>query len=270
LVVMCELVSVVGIAGTATAVFVLLTPLMCAFAGACCRRLFAMQQCLALGRKVRPRTGPIEGKTARPPLSLPWSGKPFSWEHCSLDLAFAHILNNNLARVFLYLTQFTMAESWKWTSDSKLCFVTTGATAPFTALIESVLSPSCLGALQEGGFTHLLVQYGSARDIYEKCVGTARPRLQSDEKKREFIIDGIDFNPEGLQAQFELVQKSEGLVISHAGMNAIHLHGRLSANTGRIWFYPRGSPLPDTTHSGAQHCTTRQPPRRACCSNGTK
>lgn len=163
-----------------------------------------------------------------------------------------------------------MAESWKWTSDSKLCFVTTGATAPFTALIESVLTPSCLGALQEGGFTHLLVQYGSAKDVYDKCVSTARSYVHNDDDKRHLIIDGIDFNPDGLQAQFQLVQRSKGLVISHAGMNAIHLHGKLLANIVRVWFYPRGSPLPDNTHSSAQHCTTRQPPRRACCSNGTK
>lgn len=115
-----------------------------------------------------------------------------------------------------------MAETWKWTADSKLCFVTTGATAPFTALIESVLSPSCLEALREYGFTHLLVQYGSARDIYDKCVSTARSHVQSDKKSRDLIIDGIDFNPDGLQAQFQLVQKSKGLVISHAGMIAIH------------------------------------------------
>ncbi|RMZ73806.1 Glycosyltransferase family 28 [Pyrenophora seminiperda CCB06] len=102
-----------------------------------------------------------------------------------------------------------------------LCFVTTGATAPFTALIESVLSPSCLDALQESGFTHLLVQYGSAKDIYNKCVSTARSHVQSDEKRQHLIIDGIDFNPEGLQAQFQLVQRSKGLVISHAGSGSI-------------------------------------------------
>ncbi|KAI2476786.1 Glycosyltransferase family 1 protein [Pyrenophora tritici-repentis] len=114
-----------------------------------------------------------------------------------------------------------MAESWKWTSDSKLCFVTTGATAPFTALIESVLRPSCLSALQEGGFTHLLIQYGSAKDVYDKRVSTARSYVNNDENKRHLIIDGIDFNPDGLQAQFQLVQRSKGVVISHAGSGSI-------------------------------------------------
>jgi beta-1,4-N-acetylglucosaminyltransferase len=107
--------------------------------------------------------------------------------------------------------------AWTWTSNSKLCFVTTGATAPFTGLIESVLSPSCLDTLQEGGFTHLLVQYGSAEDVYKQCSTRARVYIQETKAKGDFIIDGIDFNPDGLQSQFQLVQRSKGLVISHAG-----------------------------------------------------
>jgi beta-1,4-N-acetylglucosaminyltransferase len=121
-----------------------------------------------------------------------------------------------------------MAETWKWTPDSKLCFVTTGATAPFTALIESVLSPASLNTLQEGGFTHLLVQYGSAQDIYTKCSSEARSHLQSNQTQRDLIIDGIDFNPDGLQAQFQLVQRSKGLVISHAGTRCIRLDEAMS------------------------------------------
>lgn len=114
-----------------------------------------------------------------------------------------------------------MADTWKWTPGSKLCFVTTGATAPFTALIESVLSPPSLDALQASGFTHLLVQYGSAQDVYTKCSNSARAHLQISQAQRDLIIDGIDFNPDGLQAQFQLVQRSKGLVISHAGTRSI-------------------------------------------------
>lgn len=111
-----------------------------------------------------------------------------------------------------------MTDSWKWTSASKLCFVTTGATAPFTALIESVLSPSTLGALRQNGFTHLLIQYGTAKDVYEKCATAVRSHLEQVGQTQELTIDGIDFNPDGLRAQFVLVQQSKGLVISHAGM----------------------------------------------------
>ena len=112
-----------------------------------------------------------------------------------------------------------MATSWKWTPSSKLCFVTTGATAPFTALIESVLSPSSLDALFDKGYTHLLVQYGSANDVYTQASRIAQFHMQN--RSQELIIEGIDFNPDGLQTQLKLVQQSKGLVISHAGSGTI-------------------------------------------------
>ncbi|KAJ4351106.1 N-acetylglucosaminyldiphosphodolichol N-acetylglucosaminyltransferase catalytic subunit alg13 [Ascochyta clinopodiicola] len=112
-----------------------------------------------------------------------------------------------------------MATSWNWTPASKLCFVTTGATAPFTALIESVLSPASLDALLEDGFTHLLVQYGSAQDVFTQAAASARSHVQ--DTKQTLIIDGIDFSPDGLKAQLGLVRQSKGLVISHAGSGSI-------------------------------------------------
>ncbi|KAF2130645.1 glycosyltransferase family 1 protein [Dothidotthia symphoricarpi CBS 119687] len=114
-----------------------------------------------------------------------------------------------------------MAESWNWSTDSKLCFVTTGATAPFTALIEAVLTSSSLDALRENGFTHLLVQYGTAKDIFSRCCDVAQSRIVQEAGKPDIVIQGIDFNPEGLRAQFKLVQESKGLVISHAGSGSI-------------------------------------------------
>ncbi|KAI4908235.1 hypothetical protein J4E90_008859 [Alternaria incomplexa] len=112
--------------------------------------------------------------------------------------------------------------AWNWTANSKLCFVTTGATAPFTELVESVLSPTCLDSLREGGFTHLLVQYGSAEDVYKQFSKLASAYMQeTTSSKGDLIIDGIDFNPDGLKTQFQLVQRSKGLVISHAGSGSI-------------------------------------------------
>src|SRR5436305_5255973 len=112
-----------------------------------------------------------------------------------------------------------MANSWIWTegSDMKVCLVTTGATAPFTGLIESVLQPLSLSSLIEGGYTHLLIQYGTAKEVFNNCVSSARRRVQDTGKK--LIIEGMDFDPNGLQEQFKLVQQSKGLVISHAGMS---------------------------------------------------
>jgi beta-1,4-N-acetylglucosaminyltransferase len=99
----------------------------------------------------------------------------------------------------------------------KACFVTTGATAPFTGLIESVLKPSVLDALQEHGYTHLLIQYGKAKDVFQTESDAARIHLQSSSHHQDLLIDGIDFNPAGLREQFQLVQQTNGLVISHAG-----------------------------------------------------
>ncbi|KAH7093255.1 glycosyltransferase family 28 C-terminal domain-containing protein [Paraphoma chrysanthemicola] len=112
-------------------------------------------------------------------------------------------------------------DTWKWTPQSKLCFVTTGATAPFTALIESVLSSSTLNALRSNGYTHLLVQYGSAKDIFDKSSTAARLHIAGSKEQGPLIVDGIDFDPNSLQSQFTLVQQSKGLVISHAGSGTI-------------------------------------------------
>jgi beta-1,4-N-acetylglucosaminyltransferase len=115
-----------------------------------------------------------------------------------------------------------MADAWNWSPESRLCFVTTGATAPFTALIDSVLSSSTLDTLAQNGYTHLLVQYGTAKDVFDKAAVIGRSHLQQAATKPGLIVDGIDFNPDGLQAQFKLVQQSKGMVISHAGTLITH------------------------------------------------
>jgi beta-1,4-N-acetylglucosaminyltransferase len=114
-----------------------------------------------------------------------------------------------------------MANTWTWSegSNMKVCFVTTGATAPFTGLIEAVLRPSSIIALQEAGYTHLLVQYGAAKDVFDRCAQDARECMKSKFHEEDLIIEGIDFSPEGLKEQFRLVQQSKGLAISHAGIS---------------------------------------------------
>ncbi|KAH7135752.1 glycosyltransferase family 28 C-terminal domain-containing protein [Dendryphion nanum] len=110
-----------------------------------------------------------------------------------------------------------MEGTWTWTEGSgmKVCFVTTGATAPFTGLIESVLQPSSIDSLHTSGYTHLLVQYGTAKDIFDRQVIAARTR------KSSLTIGGFDFDRDGLKNQFKLVQQSKGLAISHAGSGSI-------------------------------------------------
>jgi beta-1,4-N-acetylglucosaminyltransferase len=99
----------------------------------------------------------------------------------------------------------------------KVCFVTTGATAPFTALIESVLKPASLDALLDRGYTHLLVQFGSAKDVYMNCVKAAQTHLEQGGNAGQLEIAGIAFNEDGLKEHFVLVRETQGLVISHAG-----------------------------------------------------
>ncbi|KAF1950910.1 hypothetical protein CC80DRAFT_219592 [Byssothecium circinans] len=106
-------------------------------------------------------------------------------------------------------------------TTQKVCFVTTGATAPFTALIEAVLSPSSVDALLDAGFTNLLVQHGTAGHVFSTNATAARTRLQQASAKRSLEINGMDFNKHGLHEQFALVQQSNGLVISHAGSGSI-------------------------------------------------
>lgn len=102
----------------------------------------------------------------------------------------------------------------------KLCFVTTGATAPFTSLITAILTPSSLDALLAQNYTHLLIQYGSAVDIYTAHLAAATTYLRSQGKESALDIQGMDFNANGLRDEFKAVQESGGCVVSHAGKRA--------------------------------------------------
>ncbi|KAF2020970.1 glycosyltransferase family 1 protein [Aaosphaeria arxii CBS 175.79] len=110
-----------------------------------------------------------------------------------------------------------MSEHWAWSEGSamKVCFVTTGATAPFTALIESVLQTDSIKTLRKLGYTHLLVQYGSARNVFEESLKAAHSEAG------DLVIAGIDFDPQGLDKQLKLVSDSKGTIISHAGSGSI-------------------------------------------------
>ncbi|KAF2258036.1 hypothetical protein CC78DRAFT_480150 [Lojkania enalia] len=110
---------------------------------------------------------------------------------------------------------------WSPSPNMKVCFVTTGATAPFTALIESVLKPSSIDAFKDAGYTHLLIQYGTAKNVFDSSMGSVRSQLQPEAGKEGLIVGGFDFNPDGLKTQFKLVGDSKGVVISHAGSGSI-------------------------------------------------
>lgn len=97
--------------------------------------------------------------------------------------------------------------------SQKLCFVTIGATAAFDSLIKAVLSPEFIGALEDAGFSRLLVQYGQeGRRLFEECSLPSR-----GSKDHRVQIDGFDFDPEGLSPYMAAARDGGGAVISHAG-----------------------------------------------------
>ncbi|KAL5406418.1 hypothetical protein PMIN03_006030 [Paraphaeosphaeria minitans] len=104
---------------------------------------------------------------------------------------------------------------------SKVCFVTTGATAPFRKLIEAALSPASLDAFLQRGVTHIFIQYGTAKDVYQSSAEAARQYLNENGTEHKLNIDGMDFDSSGLIEQFKLVKQTQGLAISHAGSGSI-------------------------------------------------
>ncbi|KAF2193744.1 glycosyltransferase family 1 protein [Zopfia rhizophila CBS 207.26] len=103
---------------------------------------------------------------------------------------------------------------------AKVCFVTTGATAPFTDLIKAVFKTEAVDALQKAGYTHMLVQYGTAKDVFEQSSLNALRHMDGNTPRKPIRIEGIDFK-QGLKDEFKLARTSNGLVISHAGSGSI-------------------------------------------------
>lgn len=102
----------------------------------------------------------------------------------------------------------------------KFCFVTTGATADFDSLIKAILSPPFLEALEEGGYTDLVIQHGtSGAKIFDEFIAT---NLKISHSRHRLRISGFDFKKEGLAAEMQFVKgevgRLQGVVISHAGM----------------------------------------------------
>jgi hypothetical protein len=100
--------------------------------------------------------------------------------------------------------------------SSKLCFLTVGATASFSALIEAAVSPTFLTALESQGYTELSVQYGQdGKPLFEKC----RSIAQGSSKLK---VTGFDLDKTGLARHMRRAKggkdATEGVVISHAGM----------------------------------------------------
>lgn len=99
--------------------------------------------------------------------------------------------------------------------------MTTGATASFDRLVETVLSGPFLAALSAANYTDLLVQYG-------KSGSHALDRLREWRRRGEVVagegvsVDGFAFNQTGLGQEMRAAKggdkaAEEGVVVSHAG-----------------------------------------------------
>lgn len=105
----------------------------------------------------------------------------------------------------------------------RFCLVTIGATADFDSLVRATLSPPFLEALEEGGYTDLVIQHGTsgARIFDESIAGNER----KSHGRYRLRVRGFDFKKEGLASEMQLVKGGEGrlqgVVISHAGMPGI-------------------------------------------------
>lgn len=104
----------------------------------------------------------------------------------------------------------------------RFCFVTIGATADFDSLVRAALSPPFLEALEEGGYTDLVIQHGtSGARIFDESIAANEKQSHG----RHLRIRGFDFKKEGLASEMQAVKGEEGrlqgVVISHAGMPGI-------------------------------------------------
>ncbi|KAH7419911.1 glycosyl transferase [Cadophora sp. MPI-SDFR-AT-0126] len=97
------------------------------------------------------------------------------------------------------------------------CFITTGATAKFTELIQAALSAECLQTFVDNGFTRLNFQCGESMSAFEELKSIDTQGLE---------IHGFDFNKDGLTKEMQACQEKKGisrrgLVICHAGAGTI-------------------------------------------------
>jgi beta-1,4-N-acetylglucosaminyltransferase len=106
----------------------------------------------------------------------------------------------------------------------KVCFVTIGATASFSALIRATISSSFCHSLEQNDYTDLIVQYGADGDaLFQSLLQD----VASSEKGSGVNISGFGLDTNGLGEYMKLAKTggdgsgAEGLVVSHAGSGTI-------------------------------------------------
>ncbi|KAH0360542.1 glycosyltransferase family 1 protein, partial [Aureobasidium melanogenum] len=106
----------------------------------------------------------------------------------------------------------------------KVCFVTIGATASFSALIRATLSSSFCHSLEQNHYTDLIVQYGADGDsLFQSLVKD----IYVDQQHAAINVSGFGLDTSGLAQYMNLAKTGgddggiEGLVVSHAGSGTI-------------------------------------------------
>ncbi|TGZ82940.1 hypothetical protein EX30DRAFT_297087, partial [Ascodesmis nigricans] len=95
---------------------------------------------------------------------------------------------------------------------SKPVFVTTGATSPFPALLNSCLTPIFLSTLTRHNFTHLILQ----TQPIDTTTNPLHPVLSTPDPSSKLVIQHFALT----ESLVPWVQSAE-LVISHAGAGSI-------------------------------------------------
>lgn len=145
--------------------------------------------------------------------------------------------------------------------SSKLCFLTVGATASFSALIEAAVSPAFLTALESQGYTELSVQYGQdGKQLFEKCKAAAQATSKVN-------VTGFDLDRSGLGRHMRRAKGAkdalEGVVVSHAGKKKspdARPYDQSLTQTKRLWLNIRRPPHRCPHHRRSQRDSARQPP----------
>lgn len=106
----------------------------------------------------------------------------------------------------------------------KVCLVTIGATASFSALIRATISSSFCHSLEQNNYTDLVVQYGADGDsLFQSLLQD----MDQDEQRTTVNVSGFGLDTSGLGQYMKLAKTgghdngTEGLVVSHAGSGTI-------------------------------------------------
>ncbi|CAL5874492.1 uncharacterized protein PFLUO_LOCUS8788 [Penicillium psychrofluorescens] len=109
-------------------------------------------------------------------------------------------------------------------SMAKHCFVTVGATASFTQLLNHVATDDFIQALQQHNYTHLTIQYGPDLAYVAEFID----RHKTDTARNGAIeVNGFDFKTEGLSQDMSMAKpcpsenRVGGMILTHAGTGSI-------------------------------------------------